>query len=78
MWNSNGQVSVTVALIAAGGTIFTALAGAWFTSATQVAVIEEREQNHYTEVKALVSEQGDTIDEIDRKLDVLLMRATEE
>lgn len=75
MWNSNGQVSVTVALIAASGTILTAIAGAWFTSATQVAVVEERESNHYTEVKALVSEQGEQLKTIDEKIDTLLLRS---
>lgn len=67
-----GQISITVAIIGICGTICASLIGGWFTASSRVAeidkkvgIVEERENNHYLEVK-------DKLNSIDGKLDRLL------
>ena len=68
-----GQINTTIAIITASGTILASLVGGWFLSTTKVSdidkrvsIVEEREENHYKELK-------EKLDNIDRKLDKLLL-----
>lgn len=67
-----GQVTIGVALIGVGGSAFIAMITSWATSSnrtakieTQVSVVEERENNHYLELK-------EKLDDISGKIDQLL------
>lgn len=67
-----GQVSITVALIGAGAMVVTSFLTAYATTSTgveevrgEVRVIEERENNHYLELKQ-------SNDRIEKKLDLLI------
>lgn len=79
MKNFRGEVSVTAAIIGAFGMIVVAAISSWATSSsavsdvkTQVATIEERENNHYAEVQkqlgAVIMSQLD----INKSLNLLL------
>jgi hypothetical protein len=71
-----GQVSLIAVMITAMGTIMASVLGGWATANervgqidTKVQVVEERENNHYTEVqKSLTS--------IEKKLDDVLAKET--
>lgn len=61
---NKGQIPVMVAIIGAVATVFVSFGGAWVTSSTKVAVIEERENLHYGEVQKQLIAQEKKIDEI--------------
>lgn len=67
-----GQTSTLLAIIGGSATIIASLAGGWFLSSErvstmdkQIGIVEEREQNHYVELK-------EKLESIDKKLDLLL------
>jgi len=70
MKNNKGQIMFTTLTIA--GSVIVAIIGAWGTVASktakidkQVSIVEERENNHYLEVKT-------KLERIDEKLDRIL------
>lgn len=69
---NKGQISLMIVIITAGATILASVIGGWTTANTRVLqidtkvqVIEERENNHYQELK-------EKLDSIDNKLDKLI------
>lgn len=69
----NGQINLTVAIVAGSATVLASLIGAWIGAGervskveTNVAVIEEREALHYAEIKS-------NLESINKKLDQLIM-----
>ena len=74
MKNIKGQISITTAVIGAGGMILASTFTAWATSSqrvneikNQVSIVEERENNHFLEVEK-------RLDGIEDKLDQLLSK----
>ena len=55
----NGQIQIGVAIITALVLLGSSLLGAWGISSKQVAVVEERENNHYEELKNLIQANDD-------------------
>ena len=53
-----------VAIVGAVATVLASFGGAWVTSSTKVAVIEERENNHYGEVQKQLAEQQNQLNEM--------------
>ena len=71
---TKGQVSIIAVILTATTTVFASLIGAWTTSASNlgdvkesVAIVQERESNHYDEVQK-------RLNSMDSKLDRLLER----
>lgn len=61
---NRGQVSLVATGIMAGATILASVFGSWGLSNSKIQVIEERENNHYKEVK-------EQLDRIETKFDNL-------
>lgn len=61
-----GQVSIMATAIMAGATILASVLGSWGLSNAKVQVIEERENNHYQEVK-------EQLDRIEKKFDDFIL-----
>lgn len=51
MNSQRGQVSITVAVITGVGMIVASALTGWGTSSTGIAVVQERENNHYLETR---------------------------
>lgn len=67
-----GQISIGIAMIGLAGTIMASVITAWGVSSNrvskidkQIGIVEERENNHYLEVK-------DKLENIDEKLDQII------
>ena len=72
MNKEKGQITTITALITAGGMIIAAAFTGWFSAGgrigtveTKISVVEERENNHYSEVQKQLKK-------MDEKLDTLL------
>lgn len=79
----NGQIPLWVAVIGALATIITGTVASRTTATSQVdeavnsvrldqKVLEERENNHYLEVKSTLEAQGRTLERIESKIDKAL------
>lgn len=71
---NKGQISIATTVIMAGATILASVIAGWASAGTRVnmidtkiQVVEERENNHYKELK-------EKLDSIDGKLDKLINR----
>jgi len=66
---TKGQISLAATAMVAGATVLASLFSSWGLANTKVQVIEERENNHYQEVK-------EQLDRIEKKFDNLVIAKT--
>ena len=59
MKTNRGQIQISVAIISLIGLLGSSLLGAWGISSKQVAIVEERENNHYEELKMIIKDDKD-------------------